>query len=154
MDSVMTNDRRRHRAARGAAGFTLIEAIIGMCVMMVVGLGAGSLFVYSINFNSGASDRARALALAQQRMEVLRATDYDDLGTAIAATGFTGAVAVGSRAAGESDERTFNVTATVTEDAAVKLKTVTITVTPVNSRRWAGGVVLRTLRAASTPGTN
>ena len=153
MDSVTTNDSTRLGAARGAAGFTLIEAIIGMCVMMVVGLGAGSLFIYSINFNSGASDRARALALAQQRMEVLRATDYDDLETAIAATGFAGSVAVGSRTAGESDERTFNVTATVNEDANVKLKTVTVTVTAANSRRWAGNVSLRTLRAATTTGT-
>lgn len=152
MDFVTTNDERRRRAARGAAGFTLIEAIIGMCVMMVVGLGAGSLFIYSINFNSGASDRARALALAQQRMEVLRVTAYDDLD--MVANGFNGPVVVGSRTAGESDERTFSGVTTVTEDANLKLKTVTVTVTPVNSRRWTGGVALRTLRAATTTGTN
>lgn len=59
-------------------GFTLIETTVAMLVMMVVGLGATSLFLYSVRYNSGASQRSIAMAVAQERLEVLRAVDYDD----------------------------------------------------------------------------
>lgn len=61
-------------------GFTLIETTVAMLVMMVVGLGATSLFLYSVRYNSGASQRSIAMAVAQQRLEVLRGVDYDDPG--------------------------------------------------------------------------
>jgi type II secretory pathway pseudopilin PulG len=57
-------------------GFTLIETTVAMLVMMVVGLGATSLFLYAVRYNSGASQRSIAMAVAQQRLEVLRGTDY------------------------------------------------------------------------------
>lgn len=61
-------------------GFTLIETTVAMLVMMVVGLGATSLFLYSVRYNSGASQRSVAMAIAQQRLEVLRGAEYDDAG--------------------------------------------------------------------------
>jgi type II secretory pathway pseudopilin PulG len=61
-----------------AGGFTLIETTIAMVVMMVVGLGATSLFLYAIRNNSGGEDRSQALAIAQQRLETLREAGYDD----------------------------------------------------------------------------
>jgi type II secretory pathway pseudopilin PulG len=61
-------------------GFTLIETTVAMLVMMVVGLGATSLFLYSVRYNSGASQRSIAMAIAQQRLETLRSVDYDDDG--------------------------------------------------------------------------
>ena len=63
-------------------GFTLIETTVAMLVMMVVGLGATSLFLYSVRYNSGASQRSIAMALAQQRLETLRSVDYDAAGRA------------------------------------------------------------------------
>jgi type II secretory pathway pseudopilin PulG len=63
-------------------GFTLIETTVAMLVMMVVGLGATSLFLYSVRYNSGASQRSIAMAIAQQRLETLRSVDYDDAGLA------------------------------------------------------------------------
>jgi type II secretory pathway pseudopilin PulG len=57
-------------------GFTLIETTVAMLVMMIVGLSATSLFLYSVRNNSGASQRSVAMAVAQQRLEVLRGTDY------------------------------------------------------------------------------
>ena len=59
-------------------GFTLIETAIAMLVMLVVGLGASSLFLYSLRYNSGGTDRALALAVAQQRLEGLRGKDFND----------------------------------------------------------------------------
>lgn len=61
-------------------GFTLIETAIAMLVMMIVGLSATSLFLYSVRYNSGASQRSVAMAVAQQRLEVLRGADYYDAG--------------------------------------------------------------------------
>ncbi len=62
----------------GEDGFTLIETAIALVVMMIVTLAASSLFAYAINYNAGASDRALALALAQQRMERLRKCVFTD----------------------------------------------------------------------------
>lgn len=59
-------------------GFTLIETAISMVVMLVVGLGATSLFLYSLRYNSGGTDRALVLAVAQQRLEDLRGRDFTD----------------------------------------------------------------------------
>jgi type II secretory pathway pseudopilin PulG len=59
-------------------GFTLIETTVAMLVMMVVGLSATSLFLYSVRYNSGASQRSTAMAVAQQRLEVLRGVHFSD----------------------------------------------------------------------------
>ena len=67
------------RAARaGERGFTILETVIAMIVMMTVGLGASALFLYSISNNSAATARSQALAIAQQEMERLRSVDFDD----------------------------------------------------------------------------
>lgn len=152
MNSAKTKIKlQRGRAACDERGFTILETVIALFITMVVGLGAISLFLFSISFNAGASDRARALALAQQRIEVLRTASYDTLNSTLATTN-TGAVNVGSTTAGESDSRTFNVTTTITDDPNVsssRLKIITVTVSPANAGRWSGGsVTLRLLRAS------
>ncbi|HEX8130721.1 MAG TPA: prepilin-type N-terminal cleavage/methylation domain-containing protein [Pyrinomonadaceae bacterium] len=59
-------------------GFTLIETSVAMLVMLVVGLGASSLFLYSVRYNSGGTQRSTAMAIAQQRVELLHTLDYYD----------------------------------------------------------------------------
>ena len=66
---------KRQRLNRG---FTLIETTVAMLVMMVVGLGATSLFLYSMRYNAGGTQRSTAMAIAQQRVEVLRGVDFTD----------------------------------------------------------------------------
>ncbi|MCA1565006.1 MAG: type II secretion system GspH family protein [Acidobacteria bacterium] len=68
-------------------GFTLIETTVAMLVMLIVGLSATSLFLYSVRYNSGASQRSVAMAVAQQRLEVLRGSDYNDTGLAFGTYG-------------------------------------------------------------------
>src|SRR5258705_4016138 len=53
-------------------GFTLVEIAVSLVIMMVVGLGAASLFAYATRANSSANDRELAMALAQKRMEWFR----------------------------------------------------------------------------------
>src|SRR5205085_8196105 len=80
-DLLTKDDHAARREDERQSGFTIIETVIAMCIAMVVGFGAISLFLFAIGYNAGASDRARALALAQQRIEILRATAYADLKT-------------------------------------------------------------------------
>ena len=137
-----------HRGApsvrRGEAGFTLVEATIALVLLLIVGLGAASLFAYSIYNNSAGSDRATALAVAQQAMEQLRNADFNLTTTDATLNGGTytqnGVI---------RDGRQFTVvkiiddnaaTDTVEVNAATTLKKITIRVT-ANSigRGWATG---------------
>jgi Tfp pilus assembly protein PilV len=160
MDALKTQDEGNMRGRETReGGFTLIETVIALCIMSVVGFGAISLFLFAIGYNAGASDRARALAIAQQRMEALRSTSYGNLATMAAGATFNGTVAEGSRVAGESDEHTFTVATAVENDpntgaTNTKQKRITVIVTPANSRAWAGRVSLRMSRAENSLGNN
>lgn len=68
--------RKDRQAARGQAGFTLLEAAIALVVLMVIGLGIASLFTYSISANVRADDRELAMAIAQKRMEWIRTIPF------------------------------------------------------------------------------
>jgi Tfp pilus assembly protein PilV len=157
----MTPFKARRRPAPGqapnAAGFTILETVIALCIMMVVGFGAVSFFFFSANYNSGASDRARSLALAQQRMEEYRAMPY----SGIAARDTTEQVNVGSTQVGKSDMHTFQVKTKVEyQDTTAAIPNnkrpwlITITVTPQAGGRWtAGDVVLKMVRASDKSGS-
>lgn len=135
--------------ARDGRGFTLLETMIALCVALIVGFGAISLFIFSVNYNAGASDRARALAIAQQRIEALRSLPY----ASIANINSTVAHNDGSAAAGASDRRTFAVTTVIADTAGVndsRQKTITVTVRPNDAGRWSSGAVtLRTFRSSN-----
>ncbi|HEX8458313.1 MAG TPA: prepilin-type N-terminal cleavage/methylation domain-containing protein [Pyrinomonadaceae bacterium] len=59
-------------------GFTLIETTIAMLVMLIVGLGASSLFLYAVRNNRGGAQRSLSMAIAQERIEDLRSVDYEN----------------------------------------------------------------------------
>lgn len=150
----------RH-AARAERGFTLVETSIAMIAMMVVGLGAASLFTWAVTYNKGAAARELASGLAQQRMERLRTVPFDSATRNLAHTagGLGATVAAGVTEAGVTNGgRTFDVTTTIenlaTDGAgAPTLKRVTIRVVPADSAVALGGVTLQTLRATSVKGT-
>jgi Tfp pilus assembly protein PilV len=137
------------QGALGERGFTMIETVVALVVMMVVGLGAASLFMYSTRNNSGAADRAAALAIAQQRMERLRSVTFTD---ASLNTGTTNATVV-------SGGRNYRVNTVICETAACggssTLKKITIQVTPTSAGTvWASNAVtVTTLRASPISGT-
>ena len=111
--------------ANGEGGFTLIETSIAMVVMMVAALACSSLFVFSIQNNVGGSERALAMAVAQQQLEQIRSVTYEDSTLNAGTTNVT--VNTGGR--------TYNVQRVVADDlntdnSTKKLKRVTITVTP------------------------
>jgi Tfp pilus assembly protein PilV len=112
-------------------GFTLLETSIALIVMMVVTLATGSLFVYAVNYNSGSGDRSAALAIAQQRIERLRRTPYDDTLLTTASTTET-VINAG---------RSYTVVTTVCWDSTCggsdSLKLISVAVTPVSTNQWA-----------------
>lgn len=152
------SQRQTRRPARAEAGFTILETVIALFVALVVGFGAIGLFLFSASFNAGASDRARAVAIAQETMEELRAKPYTDASLAAADTTVT--VTRGSSDADEADQRSFTVRKLIVNDGTTSpanmQKTITVTVTPVatGGRFSPGGVTLTMLRASDTIGEN
>lgn len=59
-------------------GFTLIETVIALVILMIVGLGAASLFFFAASNSIGANDRDLAMAVAQKRMEWLRSMPLNE----------------------------------------------------------------------------
>lgn len=137
----------------GEKGFTLIETSIALVVMMVVGLGAASLFFYAIGANSTARDRELSMAVAQQQMERLRNTEFLDLETTVTAIG-------GANKTEVSAGRNYEVATTIVETFAgnASQKTVTVQVTPAGDTvltgitRVFGRVTLVTVRSSTGVG--
>jgi Tfp pilus assembly protein PilV len=121
----MKTQTPKTKAANGEGGFTLIETSIAMVVMMVAALACSSLFVFSVNNNVGGSERALAMAVAQQQLEQIRSVDYDDSTLSAGTTNLS--VNTGGR--------TYNVQRVVadqtnSDNTAKRLKRITVTVTP------------------------
>lgn len=133
-------------ARRSERGFSLIETVVAMLVMMIAGLGAASLFAYSVNNNSGAHDRDVILAVAQRRLEQIRSARFSptvtdailDAGTTNVTFDATGASPCGA------GQRCYNVETNIVNSNVVggqpTLKTVRVTVTARTAGpRWATG---------------
>lgn len=126
------------------SGFTVLETTIALVLMLIVALGSASLFSFSVYNNSGGSDRAVAMALAQQAMEALRSVPFSS--TTIDPTLNAGTV---TQTGVVRDGRLFNVTRIVDDNPATPaietdvnstLKQITVVVTPQSiGRGWAAG---------------
>ena len=141
-------------AAHAEAGFTILETVIAMFVALVVGFGAIGLFLFSTSYNTGASDRARAIAIAQEKMEQVRTMSYADLDAGTTTT------TVQSGEQNNADGRSFTVVTIIENDAtttpAGMQKKITVSVTPVavGGRLSTGGVTVLMLRASDDFGIN
>jgi Tfp pilus assembly protein PilV len=136
-------------------GFTLVETSIAMVLMMIVFVGIAPLFVYATRYNSAAAIRAGALAIAQIKLEQLRATPFGSCASS------TETLSVGDPTSGL---QTYTVQMTVVNTTNT-LKDITLVVTP-QARSTTGGqyggtsgwmygqVTIYTKRTAITPGPN
>ncbi|MCB1025060.1 MAG: prepilin-type N-terminal cleavage/methylation domain-containing protein [Acidobacteria bacterium] len=57
-------------------GFTLVEVLIAMFIMLVAILGVFMVFTYSVIFNAGNNSRSQALSVMQQEVEILRSAKF------------------------------------------------------------------------------
>ena len=139
----------KHKSTNGESGFTLIETTIASLVMLVGALACSSLFVFSLQNNVGGSERALAMAVAQQQLEQIRSVSYED-STLIAGT---------TSSTVKNGERNYTVQRTVVDETnsggqPKNLKTVTITVTPQTGEPWMRtSVVLVTSRSTPASGS-
>ncbi|HKR61518.1 MAG TPA: hypothetical protein VJS64_17660, partial [Pyrinomonadaceae bacterium] len=120
--------------SRAESGFTLLETAIALVFMMIAALGAASAFAYSINYNSGGSDRLVALALAQEQLERIRSAQFNSTVTDTVLVGGTTVQAGLTR-----NGKRFALTTTVDDDpatpavdvvATTSLKRITVAVAP------------------------
>lgn len=58
------------------SGFTLIEAVIAMVVILVALLGVFMTISYAINYNAGNNARTKTLAVLQREVERLRSAKF------------------------------------------------------------------------------
>lgn len=58
------------------AGFSLVEVICALVILLIALLGVFVTFTYSINYNAGNSSRSQALALLQQEVEQMRSRKF------------------------------------------------------------------------------
>jgi len=135
---------------KGQQGFTLMETSIAMVVMMVGALGIASLFVFSTQNNVGGSERALAMAVAQQQLEQIRSVTYEDTTLDVGTT--TSTV--------RSAEQNYTVQRTVAQEtnadgSTKQLKKITIRVAPnVGGPNWLNtAVVLVSFRSTLTTGS-
>ncbi len=146
------------RSVTNRAGFTLLEAIIALLLMMIVALGSASLFSFSVYNNSAGTDRATSLAIAQQTLERLRSAQFNSTTTdASLNAGTTSQTVLGG------DGRSFGLTVVVDDNpatqaidvnAATRLKGITVEVVLQSTGRgWAfgagGTIALFTQRSRS-----
>ena len=144
----MKTQTPKHKSTNGERGFTLIETTIASLVMLVGALACSSLFVFSVQNNIGGSERALAMAVAQQQLEQIRSVKYAD---STLDTGTTSSTVTNS-------ERSYTVQRTVaaetnSDGTAKNLKRITITVTPQSGQPWMRTpVVLVTFRSTLNSG--
>jgi Tfp pilus assembly protein PilV len=137
-DYLSKNKRQRQQ------GFTLIETSVALVVMMIGGLGIAAVFAYAIRNNTGARDRAAALAVAQQELEILRHLSYSD--PALTAT--VNPITRETTSAGRSYSIRTNI-----QDTTATVKTIDIQVTPLSSSNpFLSTVTVTTQRAAFSLG--
>ena len=67
--------------AIGDTGFTLIEVVIALVVIMVALLGVVASLTYAITYNAGNKSRAQTLAVMQQEVERYRAAKFNSATT-------------------------------------------------------------------------
>jgi Tfp pilus assembly protein PilV len=137
-DYLSKNKKQRQQ------GFTLIETSVALVVMMIGGLGIAAVFAYAIRNNTGARDRAAALAVAQQELEILRHLSYSD--PALTAT--VNPITRETTSAGRSYSIRTNI-----QDTTATVKTIDIQVTPLSSSNpFLSTVTVTTQRAAFSLG--
>lgn len=71
----------KNRIDATSAGFSLIEVLIAMLIMMIALLGVFSVFTYAITYNAGNKARAQALAVLQEEIERYRAAKFNATAT-------------------------------------------------------------------------
>ena len=134
---------------KGQRGFTIVETTIASLVMLVGALGVSSLFLFSTQNNIGGSERALAMAVAQQQLEQIRSVTFEDATLNVGTT--TATVTNGGRP--YTVQRVI-ANETHPDGTAKQLRKITIRVTPQSAPNWISTPVeLVTMRSTLASGS-
>jgi Tfp pilus assembly protein PilV len=134
---------------KGQRGFTIVETTIASLVMLVGALGVSSLFLFSTQNNIGGSERALAMAVAQQQLEQIRSVTFEDTTLNVGTT--TATVTNGGRP--YTVQRVI-ANETHPDGTAKQLRKITIRVTPQSAPNWISTPVeLVTMRSTLASGS-
>ncbi len=68
--------KNRTQNTSDQAGFSLMEVIIALVILLIALLGVFYTFTYAVGYNSGNTQRSQALQILQQEAETIRAAKY------------------------------------------------------------------------------
>ncbi len=119
---VSAADTEKHLQSED--GFSLIEAVIAMVILLIVVSGVFATFAYAVNYNAGNNSRSRSLAVLQQEVELMRSAKFTPTVTDSSMTGGTNT----SKVVTSADGYSFKVQTQVVDKTAT-LKQITVTVT-------------------------
>jgi len=94
------------------SGFSLIEVIIAMIILLVALLGVFLTFTYAVNFNAGNYARSQALVVLQLEVELMRSAKFTP---GVTDTTLTGGVKTPKVVTTDNGNR-FRVSITVDDD--------------------------------------
>ena len=148
----------RHAGMPVEQGFTLIEAVIALLILMIAIVGVFGAVTYATLYNTGNSRRSQALSVLQKEVELLRSAKFLPQPTGADAVtdevdgrrDLTGGVKAERIVTAEGNSTTFLVQTTVDDDPSTagvqtdvtqNLKEITVTVIPAGSRpnSWETG---------------
>jgi Tfp pilus assembly protein PilV len=143
------NSKKQNTSKKNERGFTIIETTIASLVMLVGALAVSSLFLFSTQNNIGGSERAMAMAVAQQQLEQIRSASYEDTTLNVGTTNAT--VTNGGR---PYTVQRVVANETNADGSAKQLKKITIRVTPQSAPNWISTTVeLVTMRSTLASGS-
>jgi Tfp pilus assembly protein PilV len=130
-ESFTFNEKNRE------AGFSLVEAVMSVVILLITLLGVFGVFTYAIAYNTGNNKRSQALSVLQKEVEQIRSakftpviTDTDLVGGVKAAKNSTAADGSSYKVEITVDDDPF--TDGVQVDATKTIKEVTIVVSPAH----------------------
>lgn len=71
INSNSSVEARRNSNANDEGGFSLVEVVFAMIILLIVLLGVFITFAYAVNYNAGNSARAQALTILQKEVELM-----------------------------------------------------------------------------------
>ena len=129
------NSKKTDYQERKEAGFSLVEMVIALVILMIAVMGVFGAFAYSTKFNRGNSQRSQGLSVFQREIELLRSAKFTP--SLISPELLGGVKALQNRTA--IDNTTYSLAITVDDDPFVlgtqidgtkTLKEITLEVTP------------------------
>src|SRR5580765_7337459 len=87
---TMNTEKNTVIASASSGGFSIVETVVAMVIIMIAMLGALQAINYSVIYNAGNATRAQNLAILQQEVERLRAAKFTPAGVDSAAPSGTG----------------------------------------------------------------